>query len=152
MSKKNHNKLLDALAALEASQPEFVHGDCELVGFKLVCTCLACPEQYDVFDSVTGAQVGYLRLRHGMFRADYPDHGGKTVYTATPEGDGLFADDERQKYLEEALAAIRKELDQVRALLTEEERDAIKTAIADDEASTHFKRADVLRRLLERTK
>lgn len=110
MLEKTNEKFFEALAKLEEMQPAFTHGDCELAGFKLVCTCPACPEQYDVFDIATGAQVGYLRLRHGMFRADYPECGGKTVYTATPKGDGLFNDDERQKYLEEALAAIRKEL------------------------------------------
>lgn len=38
-----------------------------------------------------------------------------------------------------------------RLRLTDKEKEAIKTAIADDDAATHFNRADVLRRLLERT-
>ena len=37
-------------------------------GYRLILTCGACPEQYDVFDG--DRQVGYLRLRHGHFRAD----------------------------------------------------------------------------------
>lgn len=75
-------------------------------GLRLVCTCGACPEQYDVFDGDT--QVGYLRLRHGSFRADVPDCGGKTVYAAHTQGDGVFYDDERMHYLTEAVAAIQK--------------------------------------------
>lgn len=61
---------------------------------KLVCTCYACPEQYDVYDEA-GKQVAYFRLRHGTFRADVPDCGGQTIYTAETKGDGRFADDER---------------------------------------------------------
>ena len=66
----------------------------------------ACPEQYDV---VLGEQVvGYLRLRHGRFRADcFPPDGAKeTVYTAAPEGDGCFESDEREKFLTAAVNAI----------------------------------------------
>lgn len=73
-------------------------------GYDLRLTCSACPEQYDVF--LKGAQVGYLRLRHGEFRADVPDCGGDTVYTASPNGDGEFFDDERDGYLRAAVAAI----------------------------------------------
>jgi hypothetical protein len=46
-----------------------------------VQTCPACPEQYDAVDE-TGQQVGYLRLRHGRFRVDYPHNGGTTIYEA----------------------------------------------------------------------
>jgi hypothetical protein len=76
-------------------------------GIKLVLTCGACPEQYDAFDVETGQQVGYLRLRHGGFRVDVPDCGGRTVYAAEPKGDGIFDDDEREHYLREAVAAIK---------------------------------------------
>ena len=51
----------------------------QILDYVLKMTCGACPEQYDVFDS-EGKQVGYLRLRHGGFRADYPNCGGDTVY------------------------------------------------------------------------
>ena len=74
-------------------------------GYKLVQTCGACPEQYDVF--AEDKQVGYLRLRHGGFRASVPDHGGETVYSASPEGDGIFMNDERVRYLTEAVLAIQ---------------------------------------------
>lgn len=82
--------------------------------YKLVCTCSVCPEQYDVLLVNGGAQVGYLRLRHGFFRADYPVCGGETVYTQNTVGDGCFASaEERKTELTAAIAAIdafRKEL------------------------------------------
>lgn len=77
-------------------------------GFILNKTCSACPEQYDVYKG--GTQVGYLRLRHGRFRADVPDCGGATVYSAYPNGDGIFDSDERDHFLGEAIDAISKYL------------------------------------------
>jgi hypothetical protein len=74
-------------------------------GLRLELTCSACPEQYDVF-----LKVGYLRLRHGEFRVDYPDCGGETIYEAEPNGDGIFNKDERVKYMEEAMKSILKML------------------------------------------
>ena len=71
---------------------------------RLELTCGACPEQYEAF--IGDRQVGYLRLRHGHFRVDYPDCGGETIYAASPRGDGTFEADERDAYLAEALAAI----------------------------------------------
>lgn len=77
--------------------------------FRLHQTCWACPEQYDVF--LGEKQVGYLRLRHGMFRCEYPDVGGEIIYTNTECGDGIFDDDEtRERCLEAAVAAIAKKL------------------------------------------
>lgn len=84
-------------------------GDLQIGGLRLVCTCSACPEQYDVF-SKTGDKVGYLRLRHGVFRADVPDAGDETVYEAEPKGDGVFEPEERTQYLTEAVEAIKKTL------------------------------------------
>lgn len=98
---------LDALAQLdqelgvEMKWPE----DQAIDGYKLVCTCGACPEQYDVFDA-NGQQVGYLRLRHGYFRAEAPDVAGEIVYDANTKGDGVFEDDERETHLRRAVAAI----------------------------------------------
>jgi hypothetical protein len=78
----------------------------------LVQTCGACPEQYDVFlDTREGFQLGYLRLRHGGFRADYGGSGGLTVYYANPNGDGIFEEDERDFYLREAISALLCEYD-----------------------------------------
>ena len=76
-------------------------------GYRLMRTCFACPEQYDVFDDL-GQQVAYFRLRHGGFTVDVPDVGGEQVYHATPKGDGIFYDDERVKYLTEAILAVQE--------------------------------------------
>jgi len=61
---------------------------------ELRMTCGACPEQYDAF--INGEEIGYLRLRHGCFRVEYR---GDTVYTAAPNGDGMFESNERHGYL-----------------------------------------------------
>lgn len=77
--------------------------------FRLVQTCGACPEQYDVFDG--DEQVGYLRLRHGHFTASYPDVMGETVYAASTRGDGIFETDERDEHIKAALEAIQAAID-----------------------------------------
>jgi hypothetical protein len=82
--------------------------DIIIAGCRLVLTCQACPEQYEVFDENTREQIGYLRLRHGWFRADTPTCGGETVYEANPHGDGIFDEDERMGYLTDAVKAILK--------------------------------------------
>lgn len=80
-----------------------------LNGFRLVQTCWACPEQYDVFKN--DKQVGYLRLRHGSFTVEVPDCGGKLVLEADTRGDGAFdSDEERKMFLVAAIKAIQKEL------------------------------------------
>jgi hypothetical protein len=99
---------LEALAALDeklslAKWPE----NQEILGYRLVCTCSACPEQYDVFDK-DGKQVGYLRLRHGHFRADFPECGGETVYESDTDGDGVFMEEERMPQLTKAIAALQE--------------------------------------------
>ena len=76
-------------------------------GYRLHRTCSACPEQYDVFDDL-GQQVAYFRLRHGGFRVSVPDVGGEVVYSANPEGDGIFMDSERVRYLTEAVLAVQE--------------------------------------------
>lgn len=73
-------------------------------GCTLVRTCYACPEQYDVF--FQDFQIGYLRLRHGNFTANYPDHGGTIAYHGYPRGDGSFEDDERFFFLREAVDSL----------------------------------------------
>ena len=75
-------------------------------GYQLDRTCGACPEQYDVYKDFV--KVGYLRLRHGWFYATIPDCSGERVYEASPEGDGIFEYDERERYLTEAVKAIDK--------------------------------------------
>jgi hypothetical protein len=110
---KSQDKRLEALQKLTELDEELGlydkawPKDREIDGLKLVCTCSACPEQYDVFDG--DRQVGYLRLRHGWFRADCPDAGNETVHEAYPRGDGVFDDeDERVAHLTEAVKKIRK--------------------------------------------
>ena len=67
---------------------------------RLALTCSACPEQYDVFDEQNNL-VGYLRLRHGWFYAQYIENGkwSEYVYEAHPKGDGIFDPDERHYHL-----------------------------------------------------
>jgi hypothetical protein len=67
-----------------------------------------CPEQYDAM--VDGEIVGYLRLRNGYFRVDYPICGGKTIFEAYPNGDGTFTTEEREEYLDRAIEAILEEI------------------------------------------
>jgi len=76
-----------------------------ILGYQLQCTSSACPEQYDVL-TADGQKAGYLRLRHGYFRADVPVCGGETVYESNPKGDGIFDDDEREAELTNAVTAI----------------------------------------------
>ena len=66
-------------------------------GLYFDCTCGACPEQYDVYDS-EGKQVGYVRLRWGILYCKYPDVDGERIYTAGI-GDGwtgIFESDEQR--------------------------------------------------------
>jgi hypothetical protein len=73
-------------------------------GFHLALTCEFCPEQYDVWKGKS--KVGYIRPRHGMFRAECY---GDTVLSGSPEGDGSFADAaERERYLRDAVASIKR--------------------------------------------
>ena len=71
----------------------------------------ACPEQYDVFDS-NGNQVGYVRLRFGYLRVDYPDSGGEVIYDHefSDGWKGIFTEDEREHYLKEIAEAISKRI------------------------------------------
>ena len=67
-------------------------------GLHFLLTCSACPEQYDVEDQ-HGNSCGYIRLRHGELRCDYPYIGCETIYF-DDEWMGSFDDNEqRMKYL-----------------------------------------------------
>ena len=72
---------------------------------KLIMTCRAFPEQYDVVDA-DGNIVGYLRLRHGYFAAYMNVMDDEPVYSANTIGDGIFDESEREFHLRNALAAI----------------------------------------------
>ena len=82
-----------------------------LNGFKLIRTCIACPEQYDVYkvnEDGSEENVAYLRLRHGTFRAECPFN-GPVVYKSTDmRGDGTFYDEERDQFLNEALEKVKE--------------------------------------------
>lgn len=78
---------------------------------RLVKTCEASPEQYDVLDG-NNQEVGYMRLRWGYFRVQCP-LGGRVVYSSGV-GDaycGLFPTEElRQLHIQKGLDAIKAEL------------------------------------------
>jgi hypothetical protein len=86
---------------------DFVSPACfNIMGYHLQLTCSACPEQYDVIKGK--AKVGYLRLRHGSFSAEYP-YDGEIVYRAHPNGDGIFdSAEEREIHLTAAIRAIHE--------------------------------------------
>jgi hypothetical protein len=74
---------------------------------RLEETSYACPEQYDAY--IGDQEVGYLRLRHGTFYAEYPECGGREVYAATAGGDyagGRFDPDKRDEQLDHARARL----------------------------------------------
>lgn len=77
---------------------------------ELVNTCRAVPEQYDVF--MDNLKIGYLRLRHGRFSANFLSHLGKEVYSTTEiRGVGSFYDqEERVTEIRRALVAILNHL------------------------------------------
>lgn len=74
-----------------------------ILNCKLVLTCGACPEQYDVFYNDT--EIGYLRLRHGRFYAEYVPN-NEIVYVDFPIGDGIFEEGEREEQLTKAIKAL----------------------------------------------
>jgi hypothetical protein len=77
------------------------------MNFVLHETSCSCPEQYDVY--LDNKLVGYLRLRHGYFRAECPK--GQIVHVAYPDGDGRFTEGERDVHLKAALVAIKLQLE-----------------------------------------
>ncbi len=108
------NKLQEALEKLRellGEENQEIETVRYLNGFKLIRTCFACPEQYDVYkvnEDGSEENVAYLRLRHGMFRAECPFM-GKLVYTSNDmRGDGIFYDEERDRFLNEALDKVKE--------------------------------------------
>ena len=75
---------------------------------RLEQTCEACPEQYDVYHGKQ--KIGYLRLRHGYFTAQYLGVWGEVVYESATKGDGFFEEDERELHLNAAKEALRAKL------------------------------------------
>jgi hypothetical protein len=83
-------------------------------GLRFELTCGACPEQYDVYKDEN--LVGYVRLRWGRLRCDYPDVGGETIYEYCFEEDDGFkgcfnSDEERDFHLTEISKALTGRLE-----------------------------------------
>lgn len=76
--------------------------------FKLVQTCGGCPEAYNVF--LNGEYAGFMHLRHGYFYVETKD--GATVYSANPNGDGIFEWDERDFHLNNGCKALKAKLEE----------------------------------------
>ena len=72
-------RLIEAIAKSPHCGNFIYYIDKYIEGLRFAETCRLCPEQYDVFDK-TDKQVGYVRLRHGYLRCDYPKCGGETIY------------------------------------------------------------------------
>ena len=74
-------------------------------------TCRSFPEQYEVFDSNSN-QVGYVKLRFGYLRVDYPDCGGEVIYDHefSDSWKGSFTEEEREHYLKEIAEIISKRI------------------------------------------
>lgn len=76
--------------------------------YRLVRTCGACPEQYDVF--LGEERVAYLRLRWGFLGVEAFGPGGQEHVAGWNLGDpyqGSFeTDEQRAEYLSRALAAV----------------------------------------------
>lgn len=81
-------------------------------GLRFELTCGACPEQYDVYKGDN--LVGYVRLRWGFLRCEYPDVGGETVYEYDFDDgfNGCFnSDEERDFHLTEISKALTGRLE-----------------------------------------
>lgn len=77
----------------------------------LIKTCSEHPEMYDVF--YDRKKIGYLRLRYGYFTAQPLQNDGalgRLVYFAETKGEGSFADDERDFFLQVAVNALMDNL------------------------------------------
>lgn len=79
---------------------------------KLVETCGACPEQYDLVSLLDNKQLAYFRLRWGTFRVDVPDVGGETIYSKCFDDGfkGSFREEEREEELIKAIKVVIENL------------------------------------------
>lgn len=107
------NKLFDIIKSIK-----FRNSNTSILidGYEFRKTCFIHPEQYDVRKD--GTMHGYVRLRHAILTCEYPDVGGKIVYSYAfgPKlrGDGVSCGGfnsamERMKFLTEIKDAIKKE-------------------------------------------
>ncbi len=65
-------------------------------------TSMACPQVFEV--SLSGKEIGSLRLRHGVFTVIYfgSEKPNNIVFFDRPKGDGILDVDEEQFYLRKA--------------------------------------------------
>lgn len=88
--------------------------------FGFIQTCNSRPCQFDVVylqEDQEPWQVGYVRLRGGRLRCDFPDVGGETIYCYNYGDDkyrGDFIDEtDRMYHLNLIAYAIKKKLDAI---------------------------------------
>lgn len=95
---------------LEKNFENVVKNNQVIDGLRFVRTCIACPEQYDVFDEM--GIICYVRFRHGRLRAEYPWIDGKKIVDEVvgDEYQGIF-NDERDRAINifKVIEAIKKE-------------------------------------------
>ncbi len=82
----------------------------EILGLTLKGDCTS-PEEYTAYRG--DQRVGYLRLRHGCFSAEYQHGKGRNcrfivVYTSCTRGSGVFFEEEREMELTKAVIEIIK--------------------------------------------
>jgi hypothetical protein len=86
-------------------------------GLRVVRSSYACPESYKVYEQDN--LVGFLRLRHGVFRVDYyplqlhkvgVEDSRETLYEEFVNSDGIFDDAERKIKVPFALELILSKL------------------------------------------
>ncbi|MEK6852958.1 MAG: hypothetical protein AABX59_03705 [Nanoarchaeota archaeon] len=80
-------------------------------GLDFIETCSSCPEQYEVFKDKK--EVGYVRLRWGSLRVDYPKCGAETIFDHDFKDNllGCFPNDEsREVFLNEIANRINERL------------------------------------------
>lgn len=112
-------------AILDSDNTTHNDDDVVIIGdFKLVLTCIACPEQYDAYYDNEDVPCAYFRLRHGEFTVRVPDAEGTLVYDTTRiEGDGVFAS------AEERLFQLTAGVDAVKDYLLQLYRKTVKEAL-----------------------
>lgn len=91
---------------------EFEWDDVQIREYFFELTCIACPEQYDVY--IGDLQIAYVRLRGGNLYATHPDVGGRQIYYHHFENDewkGCFDTLEEREF---HLTKIADELDKIK--------------------------------------
>ena len=100
----------EALKAVQEYTPEFLNSEPKeeygFYGLQIRNIGIACPEQYEIY--YQNRKVGYVRLRHGLLRANYPDHNGETIYTKNLSCDGSFdSQEQRESHLRDISLMIK---------------------------------------------